>query len=378
MRDRAHERVEPLLRREPRDREHGDVVGPRPASARSASRRGEQPVGRRAELRRRRSCPRTARSAPGRRRGRASTRARACRRRAPRAAPRRIGGTTAPLTARRQPGRASRSFDSTSRTYGTPRARHHATAACEANVLQPETTTTSGSRVGERAEDAERDRVVVAERPVEAGHAPSLEEDGAVPRLDRPRPALHGAPRVEHREVELRPRRDAVEHHGAERRRLGETSVTRTGSSAPRAEPRSRRRRAPERAALRARSRARTACRPRPDRARAPVAGERTARSRGRRLRAGRAPSAAARRASSPPCASLERVDELAQARRPPAGARSGSSGQARARRARRARRGRPPGRERRASICAERDLPLALALQLATAVADACASCLR
>ena len=60
------------------------------------------------------------------------------------AAPRTIAGTTLAFTARRHPGRSSRSFDSTSSTYGTRRRRHHAIAAWEANVLQPDATTTSG------------------------------------------------------------------------------------------------------------------------------------------------------------------------------------------------------------------------------------------
>src|SRR5215213_4636102 len=59
-------------------------------------------------------------------------------------APRITGVATASLTARRQRGLGSRSWLSTWRTYGTRCARHHATAACDANVLQPETTTTSG------------------------------------------------------------------------------------------------------------------------------------------------------------------------------------------------------------------------------------------
>ena len=177
-------------------------------------------------------------------RARSSTPARACPRRAPRQ-PRRTGGTTAPFTARRQPGRASRSLLSTRSTYGTPRARHHAAAACEANVLQPETTTTSGS-ASSRARGRCRARSGSRGGARDTGPArAALQEDGPVLRLDRPRPALHGAPRVEHRQVELRARRDTVEHHRAERRRLGDderqadgfVSRARAASPRPRALP---------------------------------------------------------------------------------------------------------------------------------------------
>ena len=142
-RDRPHERVRRLLGREPRDGQDGDVlrrqarIGPQVVAVRA------EPVGLRAELGgvdgvseqrdplgedaprsidSRASLPTTSTSA----------------------APRTIGGTTTAFTARRQPGLGSRSFDSTRRTYGTWCSRHQAVAACEANVLHPETTTTSG------------------------------------------------------------------------------------------------------------------------------------------------------------------------------------------------------------------------------------------
>ncbi len=54
------------------------------------------------------------------------------------------GGTTVFFTLRRQPGRGPSSWLSTTRTYGTFRTRHQAIAPCAANVLQPDTTTTSG------------------------------------------------------------------------------------------------------------------------------------------------------------------------------------------------------------------------------------------
>ena len=60
------------------------------------------------------------------------------------AALRTIRGTTVPFTASRQRERGPSSWLSTIRTYGTRRARHHASAAWDANVLQPETTTHSG------------------------------------------------------------------------------------------------------------------------------------------------------------------------------------------------------------------------------------------
>ena len=60
------------------------------------------------------------------------------------AARRTIGGTAVVFTSRRQPAFGPASWLSTSRTYGTRRRRHHAIDAWEANVLQPETTTTSG------------------------------------------------------------------------------------------------------------------------------------------------------------------------------------------------------------------------------------------
>ena len=55
-----------------------------------------------------------------------------------------IRPTSASRGRRRHPARGSSSWLETSSTYGTPWRRHHATAACEANVLHPETTTTSG------------------------------------------------------------------------------------------------------------------------------------------------------------------------------------------------------------------------------------------
>ncbi len=79
------------------------------------------------------------------------------------AAPRTIGGTAVVFTSRRQPAFGPASWLSTSRTYGTRRRRHQATAACEANVLQPETTTTSGSARLRASKIDERDRVVVTE-----------------------------------------------------------------------------------------------------------------------------------------------------------------------------------------------------------------------
>ncbi len=54
-------------------------------------------------------------------------------------------GTTVSFTRRRQPGFGPESWLSTRSRYGTCLARHHPIAACEANVLQPETTTQAGS-----------------------------------------------------------------------------------------------------------------------------------------------------------------------------------------------------------------------------------------
>ena len=74
----------------------------------------------------------------------------------------------------------------------------------------------------ERAEDAQRERVLVAERPVEPGHARALEDDRTVARLARPRAPLHRGARVEHGQVHLRPLGEPVEHRRPVGRHLGE------------------------------------------------------------------------------------------------------------------------------------------------------------
>ncbi len=104
------------------------------------------------------------------------------------AAPRTIGGTAVVFTLRRQPAFGPVSWLSTSRTYGTRRARHHASAACEANVLQPETTTTSGRASPQRAEDAGCERVVVAKYVARAGDGDAAQEHRFVVEVDRPLP----------------------------------------------------------------------------------------------------------------------------------------------------------------------------------------------
>ena len=94
---------------------------------------------------------------------------------------------------------------------------------------------------GQRAEHTERDGVLVAQRPVDAGHTAAFEEDGAMARLDRPRASLHGASRVESGEVELGPGRgDPVEHLGAKGGRLGDDQREAHGLVPARAQPRAR------------------------------------------------------------------------------------------------------------------------------------------
>ena len=139
--------------------------GPRPASARSSSRRARQPVA---------SAPNAVDvdrvgedgdALRDRRRARASTRARAC---PTTSTSRGVAHDVAgrPPLDRAPPARRGRRARCSRRGARTGRgaARHHATAACDANVLQPETTTTSGRACPSAREDAERDRVVVAER----------------------------------------------------------------------------------------------------------------------------------------------------------------------------------------------------------------------
>ncbi len=138
-----------------------------------------------------------------------------------RSAPRTNGGTTAPLTARRQPGRGSASLLSTTSTYGTPRGaaprerrlRRERAPAGDDDDVRP--------RVLELAHDPRRDRVVVAEDVPHARDPPAVHERGAVLRDDRPPAAEDRVAGVDDAEVELRPLRDAVEHDRAERRRLG-------------------------------------------------------------------------------------------------------------------------------------------------------------
>ncbi len=89
-------------------------------------------------------------------------------------------------------------------------------------MLQPETTTTSGARVLERAEHVERDRIVVAEDAVRAGNAPAVEDDRAVSRVRRPGPALDAAPGVDRGQLELGAIRGTVEHRRPIGRRLGQ------------------------------------------------------------------------------------------------------------------------------------------------------------
>ena len=102
------------------------------------------------------------------------------------------------------------------------RARHQATAAWAAKVLQPETTTRRVAGTVERAEDPRRDRVVVPERGGRsAGHVAPLEEDGLVRRLDVPVAPGDRARRVDRRSARSGQRRDAVEERRPVRCRLG-------------------------------------------------------------------------------------------------------------------------------------------------------------
>ena len=149
-----------------------------------------------------------------------------------------------PLTARRQPARGPSSWLSTTRTYGTSLSSHHAIAAWAANVLQPETTTTCGRASVSAPTTPGRDRVVVPDDVLGAGHAEAAEVDGAVRRVDPPGPPGDGAGGVEDREVDLGERRDPVEERRPVRRRLredrgdadrrGALAVPRVASASPR------------------------------------------------------------------------------------------------------------------------------------------------
>ena len=176
----AQERVDALLRGQAGDGHDGDVVGSQ-AEALAQPRRGVPRAGRRRRRSaRRRSCWRRRGPVPGAAPS-ATTESRASEPvTSTLAAPATTGGTTTSFTRRRQPGFGPASWLSTSRTYGTCRSRHHATAACDANVLQPETTTQSGADRVERAEDARRHGVVVAEHAAQPRHRDAVQEHGAV------------------------------------------------------------------------------------------------------------------------------------------------------------------------------------------------------
>ncbi len=202
-RDGADEHVEPLLRREPRDGEHDDVLGLRAERATQLRPAAGEPIGLLAEVldvdvfaktRTRSGC------AP---RAIIESRASVPVTRSP-AARSTIGGTTVPFTVRRHPARGPSSWLSTTSRYGTSLIPHQVIAACAANVLQPETTTTSGCASVKRADDSRRHRVVVVQDALRSGKPEAAQEDGAVLRLDAPRPAGDGAGGVDHRQVDLR------------------------------------------------------------------------------------------------------------------------------------------------------------------------------
>ena len=155
------EDVETLLRREPGNREHDHVVRLRAELLPELVPRGSR-AGRPARRTpRRRSCSRTrAPSRDGAPRATIERRASVPVTRTPEA-PRRRAARRRPSPAAASPDAAPRRGSRRRRTYGTPRTRLHTIAACAANVLQPETTTTSGPRARERARDARRDRIVV-------------------------------------------------------------------------------------------------------------------------------------------------------------------------------------------------------------------------
>ena len=98
----------------------------------------------------------------------------------------RSGGTAVVFTWRRQPAFGPASWLSTSNTYGTRRRRHQKSAACEANVLQPETTTTSGRAFRSASKIAGRDRIVVAEPPASRRARDTAQEDRRMVGLDLP------------------------------------------------------------------------------------------------------------------------------------------------------------------------------------------------
>ena len=220
--DRSHEVVEPLLGRETRDGQHDHVVRD-PRRARSAAPAADPRAATRCAPNSSTSTvfAKTRTRSAGAPRAIIELRASVPVTRTP-AAFATTGGTTVSFTVRRQPGRGPSSWLSTTRTYGTSRSRHQAIAACAANVLQPETTTTSGRDVLERRDDARRERVVVVQHALGARDAHAAEEDRAVLRLDAPGAPGDGSCRVDDREVDLGERGDPVEERRPVRRRLGE------------------------------------------------------------------------------------------------------------------------------------------------------------
>ena len=218
----VHERVDALLRREAGDGEHGHVVMGQAEALAKLRAATLEPVGPARRSARRRRCSRRPGSVRAPRRAPASNRA----------ASEPVTSTlAAPLTMERDdrllhappPAGLRARRRGSRRGGGTARclARHHPIAACDANVLQPETTTQSGSRLAERAPDPERDRIVVAEDVTEARHRHAVQEHRMVLRLDGPRPAGDCSRGIDHGQVDVRVSGDAVEERRAVRRRLG-------------------------------------------------------------------------------------------------------------------------------------------------------------
>ena len=170
---------------------------------------------------RRRSCSQRRARARDRRRARRRTPARASRRRARRPPPRTIGGTAVVFTSRRQPAFGPASWLSTSSTYGTRRRRHQAIDGLRGERAPARDDDDVRPRVDERAEDRQRDRVVVAEHLARARNIHAAEEDRRMVDLDLPAAGGDRLGRVDHRQVDLGKRRNPVEQRRAVRRRLG-------------------------------------------------------------------------------------------------------------------------------------------------------------
>ena len=153
-------------------------------------------------------------------------------------------GTTASFTARRHAGARAEvvALDDAGRTepgaLGTRRSR-----PATANVLQPETTTTSGCAARSAREDARRERVVVAQQRRRTAARDA--RGGRRPRwcsVDRPVAAGDGPRGVDHGEVDVVARRDAVEERRPVRRRLGRDDGDAGHDAPPRADERAERR----------------------------------------------------------------------------------------------------------------------------------------